>query len=165
MGATGTPAVDAARRAGIHFTLHEYPHDPRARLGAGGGIGYALEAVAALGIPPERVFKTLVVSVDDRLAVGIVPSSGELDLRRIASVLGGRKAVLADVALAQRATGYVLGGISPLGQKRRLPTVVDASALDHERILVSAGRRGLEIELAPGDLVALTSATVAAISR
>ena len=150
MGATGTPAVAAARRAGIDFALHEYPHDPRARLGAGGGVGYALEAAAALGVPPDRVFKTLVVAVDDRLAVGIVPSSGELDLRRIASVLGGRKAVLADAALAQRATGNVLGGISPLGQKRRLPTVVDASALDPRRSSCRRGAAGSRSSWRPG---------------
>lgn len=165
MAARGTPALDAVRRAGIAFAVRQYSHDPRARIGSSGGVGYAQEAAAALGVPPERVFKTLVVAVDDRLAVGIVPSSGELDLRRIAGVLGGRKAALADAALAQRATGYVLGGISPLGQKRGMPTVVDASALDHETVLVSAGRRGLEIELAPQDLVALISATVAPIAR
>jgi Cys-tRNA(Pro)/Cys-tRNA(Cys) deacylase len=149
-----TPAVEAAKRAGIAFRLHEYE-------GVEVGDGdYAVAVAAALGLPPGRLFKTLVASVDGVLSVFLVPAERQLDLRA-----AGKRAVLADKAAAERATGYVVGGISPLGQRKRLPTTVDESALAWETVLVSAGRRGLQIELAPGDLVALTGATVAAIAR
>lgn len=147
-----TPAVVAAERAGIAFTLHAYEHDPKAE-------SFGLEAAEKTGVAPERVFKTLVVSHDGELAVAIVPVAAQLDLRAL-----GKRAALAGRAAAERATGYVLGGISPLGQRKRLPTLVDESALDHETIFVSAGRRGLELELAPGDLIRLTGARVAAVA-
>ena len=147
-----TPAVVAAQRAGIPFTLHEYEHDPAAS-------SYGLEAAEKTGVDPARVFKTLVVAKAGALFVAIVPVAAQLDLRAL-----GKGAVLADRVAAERATGYVLGGISPLGQRKRLPTLVDESALGHETIFVSAGRRGLELELAPGDLVTLTDARVAAVA-
>jgi len=149
----GTPAIAAATRAGIAFTVHEYRHDPRAE-------SYGLEAVEKLGLDPARVFKTLVADVDGTLTVAVVPVAAQLDLRAL-----GKRASMADAGAAERATGYVAGGISPLGQRRRLTTVVDASALDHETIHVSAGRRGLELEIAPSDLVGLTAARVAPIAR
>jgi len=148
-----TPAVVAAERAGIPFTLHEYEHDPRAE-------SYGLEAAEKTGVDSARVFKTLVVAQDGTLSVAIVPVAAQLDLRAL-----GKRAALADKGAAERATGYVLGGISPLGQRRRLPTLLDESALQHESIYVSAGRRGLEIELAPADLVRLTNATVKEMTR
>ena len=146
-----TPAVVAAERAGIPFALHEYEHEA--------GAAYGLEAAAKTGVDPARVFKTLVVSQDGALSVAIVPVAAQLDLRAL-----GKRAALADRAAAERATGYVLGGISPLGQRKRLPTLLDESALGHETIYVSAGRRGLEIELAPDDLMRLTDARVAAVA-
>jgi Cys-tRNA(Pro)/Cys-tRNA(Cys) deacylase len=164
MGAQGTRAVEAARRAGVPHTVHEYAHDARATLRSG-GAGYALEAVAALGIAPARVFKTIVVSVDGRLALAIVPADAEVDLKAVADALGGRRAAIAPAAEAERATGYVLGGISPLGTRRALPTVLDASAVSWPTIHVSAGRRGLEIELAAPDLLALTRGIAAPIAR
>ena len=164
MGAQGTRAIDAARRAGIAFTVHEYAHDPRASLREG-GRGYALEAVEALGLDPGVVFKTIVVSVDGRLGIAVVPAGTEVDLKAVADALGGRKAAIAPPAEAERATGYVLGGISPLGTRRALPTALDASAADHETIHVSAGRRGLEIELAAADLLALTNGRLAPVAR
>ncbi|WP_139981040.1 Cys-tRNA(Pro) deacylase [Nocardioides litoris] len=156
--AAGTPATLALTRAGVAFTAREYTHDPRA-------TSYGLEAAEALGADPARVLKTLLADVDGRLVVGIVPVTGQLDLKALARAVGGRRAQLADPAAAERATGYVVGGISPLGQKRAHPTVLDASALDHPTVLVSGGRRGLDVELAPADLVGLTSATTAAIAR
>jgi Cys-tRNA(Pro)/Cys-tRNA(Cys) deacylase len=147
-----TPAVVAAQRAGIPFTLHEYEHDPASS-------SYGLEAAEKTGVDPARVFKTLVVAQDRVLSVAILPVAAQLDLRAL-----GKRAALADRAAAERATGYVLGGISPLGQRKRLPTVVDESALGHETIFVSAGRRGLELELAAGDLVTPTDARVAAVA-
>jgi Cys-tRNA(Pro)/Cys-tRNA(Cys) deacylase len=147
-----TPAVVAAQRAGIPFTLHEYEHDPASS-------SYGLEAAEKTGVDPARVFKTLVVAQDGVLSVAILPVAAQLDLRAL-----GKRAALADRAAAERATSYVLGGISPLGQRKRLPTVVDESALGHETIFVSAGRRGLELELAAGDLVTLTDARVAAVA-
>ncbi|MCK9495912.1 MAG: Cys-tRNA(Pro) deacylase [Dehalococcoidia bacterium] len=153
-----TPAVEAARKAGIAFDLLEYEHDPSQ-------TSFGLEAVEVLGLPGEQVFKTLVAEVDGKLAVGVVPVTAQLDLKALASAVGGRKAAMAAAGAAQRATGYVLGGISPLGQKRRLPTVVDESAQAFERVYVSAGRRGLEIALAPADLVALAGATFAPVAR
>lgn len=156
--AGGTPAIAALAEAGMHFVLHAYEHDPRVE-------SYGLEAAAALGVDPDRVFKTLMASLDGRLVVGIVPVTGQLDLKALARALDGSRAVMADVAVAERATGYVAGGISPIGQKRTHPTVLDESALDHPTIFVSGGRRGLDVELAPADLVAVTSATPAPIGR
>ena len=155
----GTPATVALGAARIDFSLHPYDHDPR------GGVGYGVEAAAALGLDPARVFKTLMTTVDGRLTTAVVPVSGQLDLKALARALGAGRAAMADVADAERATGYVAGGISPLGQRRRHPTVVDRSALDHPTVFVSAGRRGLDLELAPGDLVAVTGASTAVISR
>ena len=143
-----TPAIAAAEQAGIRVVLHEYEHDPNA-------VSYGLEAAEKLDVDAERLFKTLVVSVDGELAVACVPVTGELDLKAL-----GKRAQMADKGQAQRATGYVSGGTSPLGQRKRLPTHVDASALGHETILVNAGRRGLQMELDPNDLVRLTGARV-----
>jgi len=158
-GRAATPGVDAATHAGIAFELASYDHDPRAE-------GYGLEAADALGIEPARVFKTLVAKLDgDRLATAIVPVTGQLDLKALARALGARKAAMAPPDEAERATGYVVGGISPLGQKRRLATALDVSANDYETVYVSAGRRGLEIVLSPADLATLTEATVAPIAR
>ncbi|HEX3962658.1 MAG TPA: Cys-tRNA(Pro) deacylase [Trebonia sp.] len=157
MAGRGTTATIALERAKIPFTVHEYPHDPR-------NGSYGLEASEALGVPPERVFKTLVAAVDGVLAVGVVPVHRQLDLKALAAATGGKKAVMAEVAAAERATGYVAGGISPVGQKKRLPVVVDASALEHATMYCSGGRRGLEIELAPADLIRAAGATVAAIA-
>ena len=156
--AGGTPATVALSRAEIPFTLHEYDHDPRA-------ASYGLEAAEALGVAPERVFKTLLATVDGALTVAIVPVAGQLDLKALAGAVGGSKAAMAEVAAAERATGYVAGGISPIGQKRAHPTVLDESALGFETVYVSGGRRGLDLALAPADLVRATSASVAAISR
>jgi Cys-tRNA(Pro)/Cys-tRNA(Cys) deacylase len=154
----GTSATIALERAKIPFTLHEYAHDPRAS-------SYGVEASEALGIAPERMFKTLVASVDgSALAVGVVPVDRQLDLKRLAAAVGGKKALMAEVAVAERATGYVAGGISPVGQKKRLPVVVDASAMGFATMFCSAGRRGLEIELAPADLIRAVGASVAAIA-
>ncbi len=164
MGAQGTRAIDAARRSGVAFRVHEYAHDPRAALREG-GRGYALEAVEALGIDPARVFKTIVVAVDGRLGVAVVPADAEVDLKAAANALGGRKAAIAPPAEAERATGYVLGGISPLGTRRPLATVIDELATGWPTVHVSAGRRGLEIELAAADLVRLTDAALAPIVR
>ena len=158
MAGRGTTATAALERAGVPFTVHEYPHDPRAE-------SYGQEASQALGVSPDRVFKTLVAEVDGALVTGVVPVEGQLDLKALAAACGGKKAAMAQVAAAERATGYVAGGISPVGQRKRLPVVVDASALGFETVFCSAGRRGLEIELAPADLVRATGATVAEISR
>ncbi|UYQ61597.1 Cys-tRNA(Pro) deacylase [Streptomyces peucetius] len=154
----GTPATVALTAAGTPFTLHAYEHDPSSP-------SYGEEAAEALGVSPDRVFKTLVADVDGTLTVAVVPVAGQLDLKALASAVGGKRAAMADPAAAERTTGYVRGGISPLGQRKRLPTVVDASASAHETVCVSAGRRGLEVELSPTDLVALTSATVSPIAR
>ena len=154
----GTPAILAAERAGIAFRVLEYAHDPAAE-------SYGLEAAAALGLDPATVFKTLVASVDAaRLVVAIVPVVARLDLKALAAAARGKRAAMADGAAAERATGYVLGGISPLGGRRALPTVLDASAPAHPTIHVSAGRRGLEIALAPADLTHLTAATIAPLT-
>lgn len=154
----GTPATTTLTAAGVAFEVHPYEHDPRA-------TSYGLEAAEALGVPPERVFKTLMAQVDGRLAVGIVPVTGSLDLKALARALGGSKAVMAPVADAERATGYVAGGISPVGQKRAHPTVLDDSAVAFETVFVSGGRRGLDIEVAPDALVAVTDAVTATIRR
>lgn len=154
----GTPATAALSRARIEFTVHTYEHDP-------GASSFGLEAATALGLAPERVFKTLLTSVDGRLVVGIVPVSGQLDLKAVAAAVGGKKATMADPADAERVTGYVVGGISPIGQKKSLPTVLDSTAADHATVFVSAGRRGMDLELAPADLVTVTGATYATIGR
>lgn len=142
MAGRGTAATALLTRQSIAHTVRTYSHDPRRG-------SYGTEAVAALGLPPERVLKTLVADVDGALAVGVVPVAGQLDLKALAAAVGGRKAVMADVAAAERATGYVTGGISPVGQRRRLPVVIDSSALEFPTVYCSGGRRGLEIELAP----------------
>ncbi len=152
MAGKGTPAIVALERAGIWFVIHEYAHDE--------GSSFGVEAAAKLGLDPDRVFKTLVADVDGVLTVAIIPVSDQLDLRAL-----GKRAALAEARAAERATGYVVGGISPLGQRQRLPTILDDSALAHDTIHVSGGRRGLEIEVAPSDLVALTGATVTPIAR
>jgi len=157
-GAGGTPAVAALTAASAPHTLHSYDHDPAAP-------SYGEEAARALGVAPERVFKTLLAEVDGTLTVGVVPVTGQLDLKALAAAVGGKRAVMADPAAAERSTGYVVGGISPLGQRRRLRTVVDASVRQSATVFVSAGRRGLEVELAPDILLALTGAATAPIAR
>jgi Cys-tRNA(Pro)/Cys-tRNA(Cys) deacylase len=157
-GEGGTPATVALARAGVRFTEHAYEHDPAA-------ASYGFEAAELLGVPPEQVLKTLVTSVDGRLVVGVVPVSGSLDLKAVAAAVGGKKASMADPAEAERATGYVVGGISPFGQRRVHPTVLDVSALAYDTVYVSGGRRGLDLGLAPSDLVRVTGAVVAAIGR
>ena len=156
MASQGTPATAALAAAGVPFVLHPYAHDPAAS-------SYGLEAAEVLGIDPDRVFKTLMVEVEGRLAVGVVPVSGNLDLKAFAAALDAKKAAMADPKAAERRTGYVLGGISPLGQRQPSPTVIDSSAVALETILVSGGRRGLDIELASADLIRLTSAATAPI--
>jgi len=153
-----TPAVVALQRAKIPFAVREYDHDPAAQ-------SYGMEAAEKLGLDPAAVFKTLVASVDGKLTVAIVPVARSLDLKALAAAAGGKRAAMADIGEAERATGYVAGGISPLGQRKRLPTVIDESATGLERMYVSGGRRGLDIELAPADLRALTQAKVAPIAR
>ena len=164
MSAQGTRATDAAKRSGIAHALHEYAHDERASLRTG-GRGYALEAVDALGLDAGRVFKTIVVACDGRLGLVVVPADAEVDLKAAAAALGGRRAAIADPVEAERATGYVVGGISPLGTRRPLPVVLDASAAEYPTIHVSAGRRGLEIELVAADLVSLTRGRLAPVAR
>lgn len=154
----GTRATVALARAGIAYTAHAYRHDPRAP-------SYGLEAAAALGLEPDEVFKTLLALVDGRAVVGVVPVSGSLDLKALAAAAGGRRAELADAATAQRLTGYVLGGISPIGQKRALPTFVDGTAESLDTVYVSGGRRGFDIGLAPADLLAITGGAYAPIGR
>lgn len=154
----GTPATVALERAGVPFTPRAYEHDPAAE-------SYGLEAAQALGVEPARVFKTLLVETDHGLAVGIVPVNRQLDLKAVAAALGAKKATMADPKAAERSTGYVVGGISPLGQRKALPTVIDSSAAGFATVLVSGGKRGFDIELAPGDLAALTHAALAAIAR
>jgi Cys-tRNA(Pro)/Cys-tRNA(Cys) deacylase len=156
--AGGTPATVALTRAGVAFTTHAYEHDPTAP-------SYGLEAAEVLGLPPEQVFKTLLADVDGALVVAIVPVTGQLDLKALAAAVGGKRAAMADPHVAERTTGYVVGGISPLGQRKPLRTVVDDTALAHGTVYVSGGRRGLDLGLAPLDLVAQTSATTAAIAR
>jgi len=158
MAGRGTPATALLARLGVVHSVHTYDHDPRHG-------GYGLEASGALGVVPERVFKTLVAEVDGALTVGVVPVAGQLDLKALAAAASGKRAVMATVAAAGRATGYVAGGISPLGQRRRLPVVIDSSALGFGTVFCSGGRRGLEIELAPADLVRATGAQVAAIAQ
>lgn len=154
----GTPATVALTKAGISFEVLAYAHDPAV-------ASYGMEAAEALGLDPRTVFKTLVAEVDGSPAVAVVPVAAQLDLKAFAVALGGKKAAMAEQAVAERVTGYVVGGISPLGQKRRLSTVVDASALEHPRVYVSAGRRGVDLGVAPDDLVRATGASTAAVSR
>jgi len=156
--ANGTPATVALTAAGINFVAHSYEHDPANRH-------FGTEAASALGLEPERVFKTLVADVDGRLVVAIVPVTGSLDLGALAASLGGKRASMADPALAQRKTGYVVGGISPIGQKTALTTVLDETAELFDTVFVSGGKRGFDIELAPTDLIVATSARLAPIAR
>ncbi len=157
-GSTGTPATRTLAEAGVPHVLRTYQHDERT-------TSYGLEAAGALEVDPDRVFKTLLADVDGDLVVGVVPVNAQLDLKLLAAAVGGKRAAMAQVGRAERATGYVAGGISPLGQRSEHPTVLDESALGHASVLVSGGRRGLDVELAPDDLVALTHARVAPIAR
>ncbi|MEV4480755.1 Cys-tRNA(Pro) deacylase [Micromonospora coxensis] len=157
MAGQGTPATALLAKRKIAHRTHPYDVSPDAP-------NYGALVAAAIGAPPERVFKSLVTEVDGALTVAVVPVTGELDLKALAAAVGGKRAAMADRTVAERATGYVRGGISPLGQRRRLPTVLDSSALAHDTVYVSAGRRGLQLELAPADLVSLTDATSAAIA-
>ena len=154
----GTPATVALTRAGVAFTTHSYEHDPAAR-------SFGLEAAEVLGLPPERVFKTLLADVDGALVVAIVPVTGKLDLKSLAAAVGGKKAAMADPHVAERTTGYVVGGISPLGQKKVLRTVLDETAMTFDTVYVSGGRRGFDLGLSPTDLVTQTAATTAPIAR
>jgi Cys-tRNA(Pro)/Cys-tRNA(Cys) deacylase len=147
----------ALAAAGIPFTEHAYAHDP-------GVAAFGLEAAAALGVEPDRVFKTLLADVDGRLVVGVVPVGGKLDLKALAAAVGGKRAAMADPAAAERRTGYVVGGISPIGQKIAHPTVLDETVELWDTVFVSGGRRGLDLELAPADLVRATGATIAPIA-
>jgi Cys-tRNA(Pro)/Cys-tRNA(Cys) deacylase len=155
--ATGTPATALLAKAKIAFTLHPYEHDPRAQA-------FGEEAAEALGVDPAQIFKTLIASVEGKLACGVVPVAARLDLKAFAAALGGKRAELADPAAAARATGYVVGGISPLGQRSRLRVVVDSSAEQFDTVYVSAGRRGLQVQLAPADLARAAGATFAPIA-
>ncbi len=155
---TGTGAILALQKAGITPVIHTYEHDERAQA-------WGLEAAQALGLDPARVFKTLLVSHEKALAVVVIPVASRLDLKAIAKQLGWKKAQLADPDLAQRTTGYVVGGISPLGQKKALPTLIDTSAATHETVFVSGGRRGLDLELDPQVLAQLTKASFAEVAK
>ncbi len=154
-----TPAITAAKRAKIVHTVHEYNHDPSS-------LSYGEEAAGKMGVPANRVFKTLVVQLDsNQLAVGVVPVSAKLNLKRMAKAAGAKKAVMAAPADVERSTGYVLGGVSPLGQKKRLQTILDSSIKNFPTIYVSAGRRGLEIELSPDDLISLVGGVITDICQ
>lgn len=157
-GGGGTPATTALAKLGLPFVLHPYLHDPDT-------ASYGLEAAEVLGFDPRRVFKTLLANVDGDLVVAVVPVSGQLDLKALAATVGGKKATMADPEVAERVTGYVVGGISPVGQKRRLTTVLDDTAMEFSSVLVSGGRRGLDIELMPEHLLEATDARVAPIGR
>ena len=157
MAGRSTPATALLSKLGIAHSVLAYPHDPRHG-------SYGAEAAQALGVAPEQVFKTLVAEVDGELTIGVVPVAGQLDLKALAAAAGGKKASMAAAAQAQRATGYVTGGISPLGHRRRIPVVVDSSALGFPTVYCSAGRRGLELALAPADLVRAAAAAVAPIA-
>ena len=156
---TGTPALIALEAGGVSYRVHEYEHDPRS------DVGFGLESAAKLGVEAQRVFKTLMAEVDGRLVCAVVPASGQLDLKALAAALGAKRAEMAKPLAAERATGYVVGGISPMGQKTPHTTVIDDSSLQFATIIVSGGRRGLSIELAPSDLTRLTNGVVAAIGR
>lgn len=155
--ATGTPATKLLTSAGVKFVEHEYEHDPKA-------ASFGLEAAEKLGVDPSQVFKTLIASVDESFVVAIVPVSKQVSLKSLSRALGAKRASMADPVQAARLTGYVVGGISPLGQKRLLATVIDDSASGFETILVSGGRRGFDIELSPNDLANLLSAIFADIA-
>lgn len=157
--AGATPALSALSRAGVEHTVRAYEHDPSS------AVAYGVEAAVALHVEPSRVFKTLIVDADSALAVAVIPVDRTLDLKAVAKALGAKRAAMADALAAERATGYVVGGMSALGQRCRLRTLVDSSALDHHTIYVSAGRRGLEVELSPHDLVRLADARLAAVAR
>jgi Cys-tRNA(Pro)/Cys-tRNA(Cys) deacylase len=157
VASSGTPATALLAKAKVPFTLHPYEHDPRSQA-------YGEEAAEALGVDPARIFKTLIATVEGKLACAVVPVAARLDLKAFAAALGGKRAEMADPAAAARATGYVVGGISPLGQRSRLRVVVDESASRFETVYVSAGRRGLQVELAPGDLVRVADAELAPIA-
>jgi Cys-tRNA(Pro)/Cys-tRNA(Cys) deacylase len=161
----GTPALDVLRRAGVDHQVHEYAVADPADARGGRHLAYGEDAARALGVDSRRIHKTLIAMVDGEFVVAIVPVAGELDLKALAAALEGRRASMADPADAERVTGHVRGGISPLGQRRRLRTVLDAEAFTWPTVFVSAGRRGVQVELAPSDLVSLTSATIAAIRR
>ncbi len=156
--AGGTPATVALTKAAVEFTLHPYDH-------AAGAPSYGGEAADALGVSHDEVFKTLVARVDGTLVTAVVPVAGSLDLKALAAALGGKKAAMAEPADAERATGYVVGGISPLGQRSRLLTVVDESVLGLVAVYVSAGRRGLQVRLAPADLLRVSAARTAPLRR
>lgn len=156
---SGTPALLVLAAAGVPHTAHTYEHDPAST------VGYGLEAALALGIDAERVYKTLMTRVDGALTVAVVPVTGLLDLKALAEAVGGRRATMAEPAVAERATGYVVGGISPLGQRTAHPTVIDETVWLFDTVLVSGGRRGLDVELPPDDLVRLTAAVVADIAK
>lgn len=154
----GTPATTALTEAAIPFTVHEFTPDPRE-------TSYGLAAAAALGLPATSVFKTLIAHVDATPVVGIVPVSAQLDLKALAAAHGGRRAVVVEQRAAERLTGYVVGGISPFGQRRPLPTYVDDSVTRLDVVYVSGGRRGLDVGVAPADLLRATAGRVAAIAR
>jgi Cys-tRNA(Pro)/Cys-tRNA(Cys) deacylase len=153
-----TPAIHAAKRAKIAYAIHEYEHDPSAD-------SYGLEAAEKLGLDPARVFKTLVVAAGPELVVAVLPVACQLNFKRLAKAVGAKKTAMADVRQVERVTGYVVGGVSPLGQKKPLPTVIDESALDQDTIFVSAGRRGLDVELSPRDLADLTGASFSPVAQ
>ncbi|MGH8974906.1 MAG: Cys-tRNA(Pro) deacylase [Acidimicrobiia bacterium] len=157
MGARGTPATTLLAKAGVAYRLREYDHDPAAPA-------YGLEAAEKLGVDPARVFKTLVAEVDEKPVVAVIPVEATLSLKALAAAAGGRKAAMAEPAVAERATGYVVGGISPLGHRKRLPVYLDQSMQEHATVLVSAGRRGLDLELAPADLARLTAGGFASLA-
>ncbi len=165
MTATGTRAIEIVQSAAIEHRVHRYELAERHGRGRDARPAYGIEAALALGVAADRVYKTLVAAVDGRLVLAVVPSGTDLDLKRLASAFGGRRAELADPMEAERATGYVIGGISPLGSRRPLPVVLDEGSSKHRTIFVSAGRRGLQLELAPADLARLTGATVAHLGR
>ncbi len=157
-GRGGTRATELLAKLGIRYTVHHYEHDPR-------HPSYGQEASEALGVPPERVFKTLIADVDGQLTVGVVPVAGSLDLKALAAAVGGKRAVMADPVQAEKSSGYVTGGITPIGLRKRLPVVLDETALTYATVFCSAGQRGLEIELAPADLITAAGAHTAAIAR
>lgn len=156
MAGQGTQATAALRRARVEHRIHGYTHQP--------GEAYGAEAAELLGLDPARVFKTLVAEIDGALAVAVVPVGSTLDLKSLAAAVGGKRARMAELGAAERATGYVAGGISPLGQRKRLPVVIDTSVRDHDTVFCSAGRRGLEMELSPDDLIRLADAVLAPIA-